>query len=669
MRLRFHLLLAIFFSLGALGAQPMFSNQSALLPNTGTVSGGVAMAVVDMDGDGLDDIVRFGNATTMRIEFQQADGTFSSWFYPQSLGGVWSLAVADVDGDGLRDIGLGGYNNTQMLMAFGTGLNYGFTAKPASHNITLLQGSNFAPITGGGAVEYFACDDNVLSKAFHIGNDGALVYDETLINPVSTLPSDNSGNYASLWTDYDNDGDIDMYLSKCRLGVGVEMDGRRLNQMWQNDGNGNFTDVAEAIGLMPMAQSWAADFADVDNDGDLDCFIVNHDKSSALYKNNGSGVFTDVTEAMGLDESLAFGAFGIQCNFEDFNNDGYIDLLLTHRDGVPVQVYLNNNGTSMSIRTAGQVITNTAHWPIQSAATGDLNNDGYIDIYGAYANGFNNPDPDSPDILLLNQNTGNNHLKLDLSGVVSNPDAIGARIMIYDQAWGVQTREVRSGESYGIMNSLTQHFGLGTETVIDSVVIRWPMGLEEKMINVAANQTLQLTEGQISAALPLSWESFSARTEGAKRVRLDWSTSREEETSHFLVERTSDLTHWASLSRSPAGGRSGNLDYLAYDESPLSGTSYYRIRQVDLDGAFTFSPIRQINISTDKFIVFPNPASDWINVRHPSGTNVTYSIETLAGTQVQGGLKSIDGQVSLAGLKPGVYLLRAGSLTKRIVVL
>jgi hypothetical protein len=666
MKIRLSLLFTILSSTISLVAQPMFSNQSVLLP--GAVSGGVSMAVVDMDSDGLDDIVRFDNARTMRIEFQLAGGGFNSWTYPGSLGGsIWSLAVADVDGDGLREIGLGGYNNTQLLKASNTGGIYGFSSNAASPNITLLQGSNFAPITGGGAVEYFACDDNVLSKAYHIGSNGALTYDENLISPYSTVPSDNSGNYASTWTDYDNDGDLDMYLSKCRLGVGDEMDGRRLNQMWQNDGSGNFTDVAGAIGLLPMAQSWASDFADVDNDGDLDCFIVNHDKSSQLLKNDGNGNFTDVTIAMGLSTSLAVGPFGIQCNFEDFNNDGFIDLLLTHRDGIPVQLYLNNGGTSMTPQASAQITTNTSDWPIQSAATGDLNDDGYVDIYGAYASGFNNPSS-TPDILLLNQNTGKNHLKFQLSGINSNPDAIGARITVYDQAWGVQIREVRSGESYGIMNSLTQHFGLDTETMIDSLVIRWPVGLEERLYNVPANRTLMITEGNAAAALPLVWRSFSATPEGAKRVRLDWSTSHEEGTSHFLVERSKNLVNWTSIARTTATDRSGDLAYQIHDEAPLYGTAYYRIRQVDLDATYTFSPIRQVEINTDAFTVFPNPASSWLNVRHPDGVDVIYSIETLAGTQVRSELKSNGGRVSLAGLKTGVYLLRAGGLTKRIVV-
>jgi hypothetical protein len=75
------------------------------------------------------------------------------------------------------------------------------------------------------------------------------------------------------------------------------------------------------------------------------------------------------------------------------------------------------------------------------------------------------------------------------------------------------------------MNSLTNHFGLGERTVIDSVVIRWPMGLVETLYDVVANQTLSINEGEITAALPLEWQSFSATSERDKRVRLNWSTS------------------------------------------------------------------------------------------------------------------------------------------------
>ncbi|MEZ5022758.1 MAG: VCBS repeat-containing protein [Chitinophagales bacterium] len=86
---------------------------------------------------------------------------------------------------------------------------------------------------------------------------------------------------------YDSDGDIDMYLSKCRLGVDDTLDGRRVNQLWENDGNNNYTDVAVAKGIVPYGQSWSTDFADIDNDGDWDAFVINHDKISTFYENIG----------------------------------------------------------------------------------------------------------------------------------------------------------------------------------------------------------------------------------------------------------------------------------------------------------------------------------------------------------------------------------------------
>jgi hypothetical protein len=287
------------------------------------------MAVVDIDKDGLDDIVRLDNGTTFRIEFQQVGGSFSSYVFPGTFSSrTWGVTVADVDQNGMRDIAVGGTgSSTEIWFADGPFNPVSFSSFALS-DVSFLQGANFVDINNDGQVDFFACDDVDISKPY-LGTGGqSMTYDLSLLPAYSTVPSDNSGNYASIWTDYDDDGDGDMYLSKCRLGVGDPGDGRRRNQLFRNEGNGSFTDVAEAAGLLPLAQSWSADFADIDNDGDMDFFVVNHDKSGALYRNDGNNVFTDVTAATGMAGSLPISSNGIQCNFEDFNNDGWIDLLL-----------------------------------------------------------------------------------------------------------------------------------------------------------------------------------------------------------------------------------------------------------------------------------------------------------------------------------------------------
>jgi hypothetical protein len=655
---------AILFST-VLAAQPMFSNQVGLLSSS-NIHSGVAMAVVDMNKDGLDDIVRLDNGTTFRIEFQLPGGNFSSYIHSESFSNrTWGITVADVDLNGMRDIAVGGTgSSTEIWFSDDPGNPNGYHSF-ALPDVRFLQGANFADINNDGLVDFFACDDVDISKPYRASGGRSMTYDLNLLPAYSTVPSDNSGNYASIWTDYDDDGDVDMYLSKCRLGVGDSGDGRRRNQLWKNNGNGSFSDVAEAVGLLPLAQSWSADFADIDNDGDMDFFVVNHDISGALYRNDGNNVYTNITAETGMASSLPISSNGIQCNFEDFNNDGWIDLLLTHRQNIPLIIYQNNGGTSMVQLIGSQLISSSNEQAPQSVATGDLNNDGYIDFYGGYASGFNSPSNSQPDVMMINNLSGNNHLKFQLTGVYSNLDAIGTKIKVYDEDFGVQVREVRSGEGYGIMNSLTQHFGLGTTSMVDSVVIRWPSGMIERAFNVIANQTLNIEEGTFDQSLPLEWQSFTAVPVG-KEVQLDWSTSQERGTSHFMIERSADLVSWTGIGRETARNESVSSDYRAFDESPLAGTSYYRIKQVDVDGAFTYSVIATVSFETTGFSVFPNPAGDWVNVRHTNNTTL-YSIESIDGKVIRQPAPAVNARLSLAGLAPGVYLIRSGEEIRRVV--
>jgi hypothetical protein len=129
-----------------------------------------------------------------------------------------------------------------------------------------------------------------------------------------------------------------------------------------------------------------------------------------------------------------------------------------------------------------------------SFATGDLNHDGFVDIYASLGNIYNNPSPDYDDIMYLNNgNTVNHFITFDLEGTVSNNDAIGTNVVIYGP-WGIQRREVRSGESYGTCNSSMLHFGLGFYQTIDSVTITWTSGIVQHLYNLQADQFVSVVE-------------------------------------------------------------------------------------------------------------------------------------------------------------------------------
>ncbi len=483
----------------SLGGQVSFVDKTADLVYPG-LSSGTPIAIADMNNDGLDDLVRLGLADTVKIEYQKFNGGFTGLIIGNlgSSSHEWGICIADVDENGFNDFITGGSNNgLKLLKANATGTAYTQSTLPASPGSFFLQASNFADINNDGAIDYFGCNDVGLSAPYRGDNTGTFVWDTTLINPKSTIPSDNSGNYGSVWTDYDWDGDLDLYISKCRQGVFDTMDGRRLNLMFENDGSNNFTEVAEQIGLRPYAQSWSTDFGDLDNDGDLDAFVIMHDQfpsldPPALYYNDGTNHYTPMNDSAGIALDLDSINLGIQVIMEDFDNDGLLDIFVTYRQATGQKLFWNLG--NMQFQHYYDIFPSSMTLFIQSAAVGDLNSDGFIDILAGHGNNFNTPVGTNDDDLLINVGNANHFLSVRLVGDSSNINGIGARLKAVS-ALGNQLREVRSGESYGIMNSLNAHFGLGPDTIVDSLIVYWPSGTTDVFQNLRVDQFLTLHEG------------------------------------------------------------------------------------------------------------------------------------------------------------------------------
>ena len=187
---------------------------------------------------------------------------------------------------------------------------------------------------------------------------------------------------------------------------------------------------------------------------------------------------------------------------EDFDNDSFIDLFITSRYTSDKHIMFRNNGNKTFSEVAGALSSGSLS--IQSAAVGDLNNDGFIDVLAGFATSFNSPSGNA-DRLYLNDTNSNNWAKVRLQGVTSNLNGIGARIELYT-ALGMQIREVRSGESYGTMNTMEAHFGIANETEITKIIVRWPSGLVDQLSAPAMNQSHIIVEG----SNPLSVVSFIA---------------------------------------------------------------------------------------------------------------------------------------------------------------
>ncbi|MBL7828582.1 MAG: VCBS repeat-containing protein, partial [Saprospiraceae bacterium] len=485
-RLTYFLMALCLFSLVTAKAQISFTNQANLLTPAQHYSG-VAIAIVDVNGDGLDDIVRLDQGKNLNIQYQTNPGEpFTALVASQTpISGEsqWGMCTGDVDNNGYVDVLVGGrYDGVKFVLADQTGASYQTTnlTQPS----TFVQGVNFADINNDSFLDAFVCHDDGVARIFGNNGDGTFTYQPMWINLATFPSSDNSGNYGSVWSDVDNDGDVDLYIAHCRQGVNNSADPRRINQLFWNNGDGTYTqDTANVSGLRIGAQSWTADFGDIDNDGDFDCFITNHDVSSQILENDGFGHFTDITAISGIQNEI--GGSPIQGVFRDFDNDGYIDIIVAGSD----QYLFRNNGNKTFSAVSGLFNNND----MESFAIGDLNGDGFQDIYAGYGQIYTTPS-NIPDAMWINDGNDNHFLGLSLRGKQSNRNGVGAKVTLVS-ALGTQVREVRSGESYGISNSMLIHFGMGQETTIDSVVVDWPSGIRDVIYQPTVDQYLTFAEG------------------------------------------------------------------------------------------------------------------------------------------------------------------------------
>lgn len=280
-----------------------------------------------------------------------------------------------------------------------------------------------------------------------------------------------------VWTDFDDDGDLDLYVAN---------DSTR-NFLYRNEGDGTFTEVGPLsgtsyndLGLTEAGMGVAA--GDVNGDGLFDLLVSNLDlETNTLYRNQGRGLFLDVTAQAGLAApSLRNVGFGV--NLFDVDNDGDLDLFVANGhilDNVATQ------GTGLSYGQRDQLFVGDGagrftpasseagrHFErslvSRASAVGDLDNDGDLDLLITNNN--------QPAVVLENLvGDRSNSVVLDLRSRFGGRPAIGARAMLMTES-GAQWREVRSGSGYLSQGDLRLHFGLGSATTVVRVEVRWPEG-------------------------------------------------------------------------------------------------------------------------------------------------------------------------------------------------
>ena len=304
--------------------------------------------------------------------------------------------------------------------------------------------------------------------------------------------------------DFDRDGKIDVAVANDSM----------LEFLYHNKGDGTFEELGltAEIAVDGDGRTYAGmgiDFQDYNNDGLPDLVITNlANQKYALYRNNGDGSFTYDTYVSGMARmTLLHSGWGIR--FLDYDNDGLKDLLVAQGHDLDT---IELNYPQLHYKEPMLLARNTGHgfvdvsaqsgavfqqpWVSRGMAVGDLDNDGRLDAVVSTNGGAAH--------ILHNETATSNHwLTLFLVGHKSNRDGIGAEIKITTSR-GPQYWTVSTSSGYLSSSDKRAHFGLGTDTVVKSLDIRWPSGIVQHLENVKPDQIIKIDEpAQSTASTPV----------------------------------------------------------------------------------------------------------------------------------------------------------------------
>jgi len=514
---------------------------------------GSGVAVFDYDNDGLLDIFLVNGAPLSdptakgtipekksekdwnRLYHQKKDGTFEDVTERAGLQGVgygMGVAVGDYDNDGYEDLYVTAYGGNRLYHNNGNGT---FT------DVTEKSG------TGG-----------------------------------------SGWSTSAAWVDLDNDGLLDLVVLRYMkwdfddVFCGEHREGYRAYchpdifppisaLVYHNDGKGHFTEVAQKIGMGVPGKGLGLAVADFNRDGKIDVAVANDSMVEFLYQNKGDGRFeeTGLLSEMAVDgDGRVYAGMGI--DFQDYNNDGLPDLVITNLANQKYALYRNNGDSSFTYDSYISGIANItllhSGWGIRFL---DYDNDGWKDLLIAQGHDLDTVELNYPQLhykepMLLVRNTGrrfvdvssrsgsvfqqpwvsrgmavgdldndgrldavvatnggpthilhnetataNHWLTINLVGHRSNRDGIGAEIKVTTSK-GSQYETVSTAGSYLSSNDKRAHFGLGTDTVAKEIEVHWPSGLVQKLEDVRGDQIVKIDEPN-QATGPTSGKSKGAR--------------------------------------------------------------------------------------------------------------------------------------------------------------
>src|SRR5438876_342604 len=336
--------------------------------------------------------------------------------------------------------------------------------------------------------------------------------------------------------DFDNDGWQDIYVASVTK-----------NHLYRNNGDGTFSDVTDKAGVGTPTykgrKMWsaAAGWLDYNNDGKLDLFVSNycrwevnkdpvclsggrlraycHPKfyeplPSTLYRNNGDGTFTDVSDETGISKKLGK---GMGVGFNDYDGDGFIDIFVANDNmanalfhnlkgkafeevAMDVGVAYSENGKAVSgmgaefrdldndgLPDIWHTATELETFPLFRNRGKGIFNDGHMDIVVTVLNG-------KARILRNVTSNANNWIAFQLTGSKDNRMAIGAQLKVTTEDGASQYDIVSTSAGYGASRDPRPHFGLGPSKTVKQLLVRWPSGVRQVLKDLPADQIHRIVE-------------------------------------------------------------------------------------------------------------------------------------------------------------------------------
>jgi enediyne biosynthesis protein E4 len=498
---------------------------------------GSGVALFDYDNDGRLDLflvngaeindpshpaaipVKTGPKYWNRLYHQKPDGTFEDVTEKAGLQGAgygMGVAIGDYDNDGFEDLYVTGYGGNHLYHNNGNGTFTDVTEKAAIAANGWSTSAAWVDLDGDGLLDlvvlrYLQWDFTDIWCGEHKQGYRSYCHPDQF-RPITPLiyHNDGNGHFTEITkqagfakpgnalgiaiADFNGDGRVDVFIANDSTP----------EFLYQNKGDGTFEEVGlfAGVGVDGDGHAYAGmgvDFADYDNDGLPDIVVTDLAyQKYALYRNNGDSTFAYVSDTAGLG-AMTFLHSGWGMRLLDYDNDGWKDLLvgqahvmdtielnypqLRYRE--PLLLARNTGQGFVDISGQSGPVFHEA-WASRGMAIGDIDNDGKLDAVVSENGG--------PAHILHNETDTQNHwLTLSLVGHKSNRDAIGAEVKI-TTGQGQQQAIVTTCGSYLSSGDKRVHFGLGHQSAVKEIRVRWPSGIGQVLHDVKSDQILRIDE-------------------------------------------------------------------------------------------------------------------------------------------------------------------------------